>query len=508
MNEAANHYVRIEGMNLDAFIFDTRNLSVIRGASLLLLGAEKKILGWLNAQRPRVLSKGASALLVEVTTADPASLVKSLRDHLRADDQLKHATFTIATCPVKEPFRDCVEELIAANRWEQMQSASLSLPALNQDRASGICALNGILPGGAKVEIAREQTNVNQSTAIRFRAGRKAKQDFYDRFGVPALPDFAVDFDAIATGTKNLNGKLAVFYADGNQFGKIQTSCCTKPVLQALWDSHIRASRDAFMEDFLGAIAADPSWRCMGQDARLRFETLLWGGDELLFVMPAEKGWSFAQRFFAHFEKWKALHKANASLLAKEGWSEEELADAKFPETAPRLTYTASLVFCHHHAPIARIKHLAKDQMADGFAKDKSRDRDQLVVQVLESFDHLGGDYAGALGKRYGAGIDLADLILAASPEVLLSKRLDEIGASLAALRDSAAFPRNQLRKVVVGITRAKKMKDLPTALADHFPEVEAGSAERNAIDTVQKMIQPPNACWVQMEELWDYARP
>jgi hypothetical protein len=390
--------------------------------------------------------------------------------------------------------------LIAANRWEQMQSLSFSLPPKNENRAVRPCAMNGIQPGDITADFRGPSVSVNCATNVKLEEGRNAKQNFYGRFAVSQLPDFAQHFDEIAAGTSHLSGKMAVFYADGNRFGKIQTACCKSPKLQALWDSHIRASRDSFMKGFLEEAAKDPTW--LSADGKLRFETLLWGGDELLFVMPAEKGWDFSRRFFEHFERCDDLGKADASKLEVAEWQ-----DAFFPKGTPPLTYTASLVFCHHHAPIARIKHLAKDKMADEFAKEVNRDRNQLVVQVLESFDHLGTNYMGSLKKRYGDELNPESLILAGDSTKGLAVRLKEIGEHVGKLKSSNAFPRNQLRKVVLGITREKKSTDLATVLGDHFPEMGSDSEEKRSVDMLHKLIAPEATCWVQMEELWDYAR-
>src|SRR5439155_23707913 len=93
-----------------------------------------------------------------------------------------------------------------------------------------------------------------------------------------------------------------------------------------------------------------------------RLETLLWGGDELIWVVPAWQGWKILSLFYRQSTNWNFA--------------------------AQPLTHAAGMVFCHHNAPIHSITALAKT-LAE-VAKEKSRDQNLFAYLVLESFDHVG----------------------------------------------------------------------------------------------------------------------
>ena len=88
-----------------------------------------------------------------------------------------------------------------------------------------------------------------------------------------------------------------------------------------------------------------------------RLETLLWGGDEIIWVVPAWKGWELLQFFFTEF---------------------------RYPASAP-LTFSAGLVFCHKKAPIHTIRSLAGKLVSHL----KGRSENRFLYRVLESFDHI-----------------------------------------------------------------------------------------------------------------------
>lgn len=86
---------------------------------------------------------------------------------------------------------------------------------------------------------------------------------------------------------------------------------------------------------------------------------MLWGGDELTFVMPAWLGLEFAGKFFEWVEDWTA------------------------PSGAP-LTFGAGLVFCHEKTPIRQARKMAELLAEDG--KETLDDpRNILQIEAFES---------------------------------------------------------------------------------------------------------------------------
>src|SRR5439155_11793265 len=73
------YLLRMEGVNLDSFVYDTQDLSTIRGGSLLLLGAARSVAAW---PRVKSISRGASAALVSFTVTNDADAL-AFRDEIR-----------------------------------------------------------------------------------------------------------------------------------------------------------------------------------------------------------------------------------------------------------------------------------------------------------------------------------------------------------------------------------------------------------------------------------------
>lgn len=571
------HYLRVEGVNLGNFVFDTRDLSTIRGGSLLLLDAIEDVIealkGWVGNDKVRVLSQGASSGLFEIETDQPANVAQKVRETLSSNPKLRHATFVVDVIPASPDFLEAVESLLAANRWRQMQASSLAIPEWNtvQGNHKPACALNGLLPAvpdevHAAPNRGRDTTAfISESVHARRDYGRKAKRNFYAdilgnvatrandtaehnelRMLREALPPFAPHFEAIAikknktlevvpSADSTLSGKLAVFYADGNGFGKKQTANCTTSELQRAFDKYLRSRRESFLAEFLACEVAGRNkddWMSWTEDESLRkrigvvevvrFETLLWGGDEVMFVMPARLGWRFATLFFAQMAGLN-LREANKYLAANAGRAGEQFGDVP-------LTHSAALVFCHHHAPIHRIHRLAKEQMVE-FAKrvPGGRDRDSLVVVVLESFDHLGTSYEDAMRRRYQQAVRLEDMIFAPTPGCALNQEMRIFADCLEKLRNSTTFPRSQLRELVRAmVADGAKAPELAafddaeqkiSTTGDTYrepPKPFRNCSEQDKVLLFKELLplfsdpqtSNPQALWLQLEELWDYALP
>lgn len=516
MNPA--HYLRIEGVNLSAFVFDTRDLSTNRGGSLMLLDAVDKAreaLG-LGEDDPNILSRGASSGLFRIE-GEPEAAATKVRKALARE--FPHATFVVDV--ITADFAKARESLLAANRWRQMQAATLAVPDAVTGNgafpAKPACALDGLRPADSSMPAPNrrdeEEAFISLPTHERREYGRTKKQDFYqDASGLTELPDFAHDFETISAGSKPLDGKLAVFYADGNGFGGIQARHCQSPDEQRNWDDLVRGARKEFLRSFLHdeigvgdgkAFDAESPWRGIQQNNRdkgkqcVRFETLLWGGDEFMFVMPAALGWRFAALFF------------------------DKMRGKSFADET--LTHAAALVFCQHHSPIHRLQRLAKEQMAEFAkgAKDENgivvgRSRDSLMVVALESFDHLGTDFEKAMAKRYSETQPLEKMILAPVGGRALHEVLDSFAGGVANLRGSESFPRSQLRGLVgemlakhdlsIGKLQSEKDANGNPKPPRHFRNADDGA--RATLAGLLPLFPDPATLWLQLEELWDYALP
>lgn len=268
-----------------------------------------------------------------------------------------------------------------------------------------------------------DATDETPDGAVIFDGGKPAKRDEAVLRGLAPLigsdgHPFAYQLPSIAEDTLPaplqlrgaLKGKIAVLYMDGNGFGAIQRKAIAagrSPLkVQQAFDRRLRANRRALLADILHEIAAGPEGlrafgppsvgeakfrEEQGRNAKvIRFETLLWGGDEMMFAMPARFGWEIAARVAAETASWSVTING----------------------TMHPLTHAIGLVFCHDDAPISRVQQLARAladhakemtlaHFADPHVTEAAGRRETFIVPlVLESFDHVGNDLDDYLARR------------------------------------------------------------------------------------------------------------
>lgn len=266
------YLLHVEALNHDYFIFDTDDLSTIRGGSLLLLDAvEEEAERALAMYKPRRISSGASAGLFAFEAVDDAAkdVAEELRRHLATHTRYEHATFAVAIAPLSGSFSAVREKLLAEIRWQQMRQPALSLAGdLFSGAAKGACEADGARPGlipntTEKGAIGEHERGHSLSVFHRRAHGRERKQGFYgaqlkrycpDNAAAAAAiveRDFASDFADIAdwknqqhtreSPPKNLVNKIAVLYFDGNKFSRFGR-VDSEGGLRA-WDEYIKQQR-------------------------------------------------------------------------------------------------------------------------------------------------------------------------------------------------------------------------------------------------------------------------
>ncbi|MCI5131878.1 MAG: hypothetical protein D3904_10200 [Candidatus Electrothrix sp. EH2] len=319
------------------------------------------------------ITKGASWGLFQLeVTEEEAGAIKECVVNTLHRDGYEHATFVVDLLEGKsggyQQNRDKVQTL---NRWQQMQAPSLAVPEVDP-QCSGVCDFDKIRPGKEKNWLKNEEKEyISASVNHRRKVGRDSKQAFYERATNIKGLTFTNEFSQISSKppegvNPSLDGKIAFIYIDGNGFGNIQRAS-ESPKVQRDFDKGTREGREEILKEILLRIKDDPDWLWYDKEKqinRIRLETLLWGGDEIIWVVPAWRGWWMLKTFY-------------------------ELAEnhIQHPTTGEPLKHAAGLVFCHHKAPIKRIDALARD-LADEFAKDgENRSKNMIAYQVLESFD-------------------------------------------------------------------------------------------------------------------------
>lgn len=440
MEQRATIFLQVEAVNLQQHVFDTHQLSVIRGSSLLLKRAIVAVAERFAAQLES-LSIGASVGLFRYRGGDDENpltaahaLCAEIAGYLSTSPpppvtfastgqppDFSACTFAVVCCsaptlPVAKArlsalvrFRQLRQSTIAPDRSEGLAAAPTGRPCATSGRRRAV-------PGECSHPFRTADTAdtwVSRSVARRLDVGRHARTGLYfdtdpdcaallDGSAVPApVLGFTNDFETLAVNPAfgNLDRKLAVLSFDGNGFGKRQGDYATNPERQREFDVALRCLRDRLLRQLVAALASgrhdqgtltgatleDSASPC------LRLETLLWGGDEMTFVVPAWLGFDVLHLVFA---LWRALVDRRPA------------GDAGALQTLAGSTHAAGLVFCHYKTPIAEARRQAQ-RLVDRVkaAGTGSTDRhDAFDYLVLESIDYpTEPDLDQFFATRYGS---------------------------------------------------------------------------------------------------------
>ncbi len=478
----AKYYLRVEGVNLSSFVYDTQDLSTIRGGGLLLLDAVEWVKEWLqkasSVSNLTSISTGASMGLFSFESDNGEVIKRTIFDYLNLHhEQLKHATFVVAVkeYEIDNDFIKDKETLIARNRWQQMQSPSIAVPAQSSDNP---CRIDMVRPAKEKYtdpDTPMEQKYISASVNVRRAYGIEQKRELYYKYNETAKQEqwkFVNDLDKLTEDANkdSLHHKMAVIYLDGNGFGKIRDNSCKTAGDEKEFNRQIKDYRKKMLSDLLHRMRNDNDWK---NGDLYRIETLLWGGDELMWVVPAWKGWETLMFFYKQSSDWKFKNTKD--------------------EEAP-LTHAGGIVFCHHNAPIYRIKNLAH-KLSD-VAKKKAKEIDNknppnlFAYQILESFDHISHDFDD-IRKKWATDGKAESLILDGN-------NMEDIQKNINVLKDSE-FPKSKLHEIIKKLRSGQNANDV----------IE--KTIKGLSDNITNLINLNIACngdkakWGHITDLWNY---
>lgn len=483
------HYLRVEAVNLYASVYDTNQISIIRGGSLLLKQAIDDLAKKFTSQLTP-LSTGASVGLFEITDANPASLKPAVIDFLNTENNYHYFTFVVVDA-AHDDFQTAKEILVAKIRVLQLQQPSLSVDE-NMAKAQP-CALDGIRKAQKEIQLARGKTIINPFARLKWVYGRRQRKKLYhDELKELDLPtndlDFTQDLTQLSKNPDcpNLDGKIAVIYFDGNGFSKLQADLVRTAQDQKDFDRTIKNYRRDFLDQLLQRCEADPDWRIAKKN---RLETLLWGGDEMLFVVPAWKGFELMGLFYQISQNWHIT----------------------LNEQTKRLTHAGGMVFCQYNSPIYKMRELAQ-ALADrikGLAG--GRDGNYYDYLALESIDYPAEALDCFFKYRYGdlsayrtclsaTGLAETDLPALAPLRANLPKSqvyAIALAASKLSLTDHEAFDKAlaRLSQLIGNETLENILTPLTTLLSPQLNE--------NIPDTAQQAL-----IWLHLVQCWDYLWP
>ncbi len=476
------YFLRVEAVNLASVLDDTDDLSTRRGGGLMLLNAVKELKGFAIDE----IATGASIGLFSFNAAseeeaEAEKVRDQVRDHFRSG-MLAHGTFVVDVVDTEgRTALEAYDLATARNRWRQMQEPCLSLAEL-WNGATTDCYLNRLRPGAVPGNIPdHEKELVSRSVFDRRAYGKDARQRFYDREVKAELGlSFTTEFNDIGDprdlsdddAPANTHDKLAVFYVDGNLFGKKSRKALDIGVeAYQAWSSDLRGHHSTLLKELLLRAKDQPAWK---NGEMIRLETLLWGGDEIVFVVPAWKGWELVEWFFSHKH------------------------EVKLNEKLTPLTYACGLVFCHTKAPIKNVIDLAK-KLGDKAKKLNPKDAnpDQLkhaiAYEVLESFDDVTNDLDEHRRKWLPRSLDVQQLLF--TPPQQPTPPQPDFWAALRAIAACPDFPMRQLYMLCKAWRKGE-----PTAT--HEKRLRDNGAP---LDTFLKQFPEESVAWLHLLQMLPY---
>lgn len=373
--------------------------------------------------------QAADAAAASVPTIDETAVDTAVEAFFAAPTPAKLKYFTFAhacrTTAKEHRLADILAVLSSRLRTRQLQALTVALPpsvATLQSAEEAFCALTLWRHPAAPGEKDKDRP-VSASARARRREGRDRKQDFYldqirrsaqaardmtpaDTGGAAMLEAaatalesrpfvFANDFEAMVDNPPeglppNVKGKLAVIFIDGNGFTKKRETCAELPGLDDAFTAYRRfclaleRNGGLILAGLLQWMLTQPDEFChgTGDDRYLRFETLLFGGDDICFVVPAWGGFAFM------------------------GKLQEILAGLRAPvagQYETPVTYKAGMVFADHKSPIRDLRRVA-ESLAYA-AKATSGDRNIVQVMALEGLDRADLDPQRLRGELFGENV-------------------------------------------------------------------------------------------------------
>lgn len=525
-------YVLVEGVNIVETLLDTDQLSVIRGTSFLYKTAIEFVAETFSEALAPLSTGASSGLFMLRSSQTEKAITTRIEEALRTHPQLSLLTILVVS-ESSPSLLEAKERLLAKLRFLQLQHLS-QVPDLNAASATSPCGIEGTRGVSAHRQLAVRGTKrpVSDSVFLRWQYGREQRNSYYQNLlNDAALADlsFTDDFESLAACddfphlNQQLNNKVAVIYIDGNGFGALQ-----RRVLQAAeesggsaaaldaqrhFDQRISEFHKAFLLSILQELQSNQRFpEAINRHGQLCFETLLWGGDEMLFVMPARFGFEFIQAFFQQAATWFI-----------------DIPDVHGGFESVPLTYSAGVVFCHAKTPIRITRELARSMLADRMKA--SMRASGLAMQnvwdylVLESIDYpVDSDFDAYTATRYGA-------LLAASRPAFIPPCDDwatpqdssAIRQALHDLLQDELLPNSRLYDIVTTIVDSHTLSHHETSMQDIAKAIQrlytlAGNDEAHLKDALHYCAQlfaldfavPREQAWVWLHllELKDYIFP
>lgn len=475
---SGDYLLRAEGVNLDTVLGDTNQLSVIRGSGLMLRDSVRCLVHHLRGRFKDThfneVSRDASAVVLGFR-ADENRMTEVTEESIHYfRKQYKDFTFVVDTTDATGNFINDQQQLKAKNRLRQIQQPSLALVDWNTHfvENNGVCEVGGIRPNAQKPIVDKQ---ASLSVYRRFEYGRTQRSEFYkNELGdqVNALK-FTDDLKSLSESHQhgNLNDKVAVLYWDGNGFGSIQSRIVKTAEDKKAFDDEIQERHRAFLEVQIQDALKDINYQT--SDQRLRMETLLWGGDEILLVVPACCGFDTLMRFYEVIKKW-----------SYQGES---------------MTYSCGVVFSQANTPISRLTQLAKNLAESNKLLPDTKLQNRFDYVTLESMDFPSEPLNVLRERQYHLAADNRQNL----------HPLDSLGmTTLARVLINSDFPKSKL--IELAKVYASEGKEAAEAVKERILHVIGKDNMERVEIHIKALFKQPDEYWnwLHLAELWDYLIP
>jgi len=312
-----------------------------------------------------------------------------------------HLTFAVGLAAFGDDENEAMRKAEAAARRSQFARLTVDVPP-PADPDFGIastgwpCTEDRVRPRGVCWYLPRSgdtglDYELSWSVALRRCLGRSGRRiEYYrriisDSFALENCRGFVDHFGEIveqdgaswqSSVPEQHRGKMAVVWLDANRLTYWREELVRDSATMAEFSDGMMALRARFLQELMTFADRLECMRLDDPDREwtdgaprklpvLRFETLIWGADECLFVFPA---WAT-----------KVMMEKIAALLQPDQWR------LTVGGRTAEIAHAAGLVLCSHKAPIRTVTHLAQD-LADA-AKDHDRLRSMFQYWIMGQID-------------------------------------------------------------------------------------------------------------------------
>ena len=263
------YYIHAEAFNLDPIVYDTHDISTIRGGSFMLLDAIQQLPAAIPGRLWPIATAASKGVFAYEDPGDLAAQREGMAQKVLRTLQAAtggHATFLVAVEEDSDDFSLVLARLEAEVRRQQWRMPTVIVPPF--DATDQECYLDGWRPGvvAYAVDPDVEAAKISETTHYRRQRGQELKHTlFRELFADEDAEDdpCAKDLGGLATDPRKgiLNGKIAFIHVDGNNFGRIRGAKCMSPETRRAFDECIQARRRSFLADLGAAAHAESDFR-------------------------------------------------------------------------------------------------------------------------------------------------------------------------------------------------------------------------------------------------------